>query len=286
MSKEKINFIVSAFDYTDQYGGIIVLHKLADELAGLGEKAYIVANKKRANNRAELISESEARQLAERTDSYVIYPEVISGNPLGFKNVVRFVLYKPGANGGDTVYDSKELVYGHTKYCVQGTPYEDAPLLGCIDPKLETFFDLKLPRSGVCTLIKKGRHKNIVNPSNVIDSYLGNPNIDQILQKIFNKFEHFLSYDSASYHIIQAALCGCTPIVIPDEGLTKSEWVNKQPIMKYGVAYGENDIQWAIDTRHLVKDHVLEFYKESLKTVENLRNDCYKHYANVYLSGK
>lgn len=283
MTNNSLIFFVWSPDYTDQYGGVIVLHKLAEELANLGEKTFIISNRTSPNSKAEKISASGTFHFANMANSYVIYPEVVSGNPLNFKNVIRFVLYKPGVNGGDKIYDKSEIVYSHTKYCVAGTPYENTPSLHCIDPKLDKFFDLGKARSDTCTLIKKGRNKNIYRAPNVIDSYLGAHNMDSMLQNIFNKFEYFLSYDSASYHSIQAALCGCISIVVPEEGLSKEEWIARQPIMKYGIAYGENDIQWAIDTKHMVRDHVLNYHQETLKTVSALRDNCYQDYKIKYI---
>ena len=186
MIKNSLNFFVWSPDYTDQYGGIIVLHKLAEELARLGEKSFIISNKTSPNSKAELISDINAKQYAQLANSYIVYPEVVSGNPLGFRNVIRFVLYKPGVNGGDKIYNQSELVYHHTKHCVFGTPYENTPALHCIEPKLDKFFDLGKARSDTCTLIKKGRNKNIYKAPNVIDSYLGVHNVDSILQNIFN----------------------------------------------------------------------------------------------------
>ena len=51
--------------------------------------------------------------------------------------------------------------------------------------------------------------------------------------------------------------CGCTSIVIPDEGVSKEDW---KPNVKdtYGIAYGLNDVEYAIET----KDKFLEYQKE------------------------
>jgi hypothetical protein len=46
----------------------------------------------------------------------VVYPEVVSGNPLGAKHVVRYVLNHPGLLGGDTSYNPDELVIYYADY--------------------------------------------------------------------------------------------------------------------------------------------------------------------------
>ena len=43
----------------------------------------------------------------------------------------------------------------------------------------------------------------------------------------------------------------------------------RNPIAEYGVAYGWNDIHWANDTIHLVRDHVKILDALDNKTVDN-----------------
>src|SRR5262249_36529611 len=44
-------------------------------------------------------------------DAVVIYPEVISGNPLRATRVVRWALNYPGKLAGDTYYDQNEMAF-------------------------------------------------------------------------------------------------------------------------------------------------------------------------------
>jgi hypothetical protein len=87
----------------------------------------------------------------------------------------------------------------------------------------------------------------------------------------------FVSYDTMTYHSIQAALCGCISIVIPDANISKEEWVQKAPINKYGIAYGLNDIAWAKQTMHLVRDHLESLEQECDQLIKNYIQDCYAH---------
>jgi hypothetical protein len=72
-------------------------------------------------------------------------------------------------------------------------------------------------------------------------------------------------------------LCGCIPIVIPDDGVTKEEFIKKSPVNKYGVAYGFDDMEHAISTIHLVKPYLEQTEKEGVDSVIKFVNDCYKH---------
>jgi len=40
---------------------------------------------------------------------------------------------------------------------------------------------------------------------------------------------------------LSAAMCGCTPVVIPDPGLTREQWTPEGGD-RYGVAYGVDDV--------------------------------------------
>ncbi len=44
-------------------------------------------------------------------DSIVLYPEVVSGNPLKAAKVVRWTLNSPGLLGGDAHYADDEMVF-------------------------------------------------------------------------------------------------------------------------------------------------------------------------------
>ena len=56
-------------------------------------------------------------------------------------------------------------------------------------------------------------------------------------------------------------MCGCISIVIPEEGLDKDIWRSKNPALRYGVAYGEEDISYALETQSKVRPY--------LKSLEN-----------------
>jgi hypothetical protein len=90
---------------------------------------------------------------------------------------------------------------------------------------------------------------------------------ETIIKNLMNKSENFICFDSCSFIAAQAALCGCVSVVIPDGGVSKEKWINDRKFLKYGVAYGYEDIQHAIDTRHLVKPHLKQLEENALDTV-------------------
>jgi O-antigen biosynthesis protein len=106
--------VIHAPDYTHLSSGVRCLHLLCDRLNDLGVSAAVTARviDPRLNTpriRAKTISADPA--LLDR--SIVIYPEVVAGNPLGARHVVRYLLNKPGFFTGTGV-DS----YGDGDYCL------------------------------------------------------------------------------------------------------------------------------------------------------------------------
>lgn len=122
--------LVIAPPYQDQSAGIRVLHTLCNELNLCGVDAYLVFYKFKSTPGADFFITEDAKfysdkfpaikKLPESTspeqlkalvqDAYVIYPEVIQGNPLQARHVVRYVLNTEVANGYAMLHDPKDLI--------------------------------------------------------------------------------------------------------------------------------------------------------------------------------
>jgi len=79
---------------------------------------------------------------------------------------------------------------------------------------------------------------------------------DQELISIFNSCQQFYSYDYETYLSQLAALCGCESIIVPYKDIKKEDIIEKLPALKYGVAYGLEDLEYANSTRHLLREHL------------------------------
>lgn len=89
-----------------------MLYQLRAELARKGCCAYIYKYG-RGHGVACL---EDVKYLSDITDELrmngvVVYPETVWGNPLRFRNVVRWVLNKPGLLAGDAAFHAGELVF-------------------------------------------------------------------------------------------------------------------------------------------------------------------------------
>ena len=271
-----INYLIWAPDYSDNSGGIIALHVLADTIAKLGENCLIWTGRTFESSSAKVINSDVHLNGLNLENTMVIYPEIIIGNPFNAKYVTRWLLNSPGVCGGDGIYDDNDLVYKFWDYFKAPDESKVKGNLRTFKAKLDTFVNRNEPREGQCFIVKKGRNKVLDKHEESalnIDKYVS----DEYLIDVFNKKEYFVSYDSICFHLQQAALCGCIPIVIPDEGVSKEEFVEKSPINRHGVAYGFEDIQWAKDTMGLLRQDLANMELETLDLVKKYIDDCYEH---------
>lgn len=262
-----IKFAIWAPHWEPNSGGLIALFKLAHNLTALGEKTYLISPNK--NN--EWLGELAGPEIID-DNTFVIYPEIICGNPFNAKNVVRWILNTPGAVGGDGIYADTDMVYKYANYF--GAPDESKVIgeLRAFDLQLNFWMNFNRPRNGEAYLVRKGHYKSQDKHqpgSQRIDGY-DNYN----MREVFNNKEIFISYDSECFTSVLAALCGCTSVVIPKDGISGADWKNKFPYFKFGVAYGLGDIQWAVDTKHLVKEHLASLEVESLELTKQFIRDC------------
>ena len=117
-------------------------------------------------------------------------------------------------------------------------------------------------------------------------NYIEKSIFDFEVRNIFRSSKYYISYDHCSYMTVLAALCGCIPIVIPCEKYSKEEWKNIFPLQRYRIAYGFEDIEYAKQTLHLVKDNILEIQKSSFKSILDFNDYWYKKLFNIELKPK
>lgn len=275
-----MKFIIKAFNYNQSSGGVIVLHKLAHVLSDIGHDVFLICDITYPESNVKCISESDSDILLKNDENIiVIYPEIIKGNPLHAKNIVRWCLYKPGVNGGDSVFTKEEHVFAYRKEFTQDTIYKDNPILFVFIPKNDKFFDKGLERNGTCFLYRKGIkiHKNHMEGYYIDMDTIKNKNrLDEFLLETFNKYKRFISYDAYTYYSIIASMCGCISLVIPDPSLSEENFY--EGFTKYGIGYGLDQEEYAIHTSHLVKPHIESLYQESLLTVKDFIKYCEKHF--------
>jgi hypothetical protein len=221
-------------------------------------------------------------------NTLVIYGETVEDNPLGAKYIVRWILGPIGLVSNRNIFhtwNKYDLIYFFNNELKMNNKSKDIiKLLTSIhvNPNLQ---DMKLIRNGngYCHTFRKSRfHKNIrcIHPNN---SYMISGESQEQLIQIFNHFEIFISYDPLTFLNIMAALCGCISVVYKIDGLSKEEWIENTCISRYlklknetlyGVAYGYEEIEYAKQTIHLVKQQWMDFQSFMIEqTVVPFLND-------------
>lgn len=281
MSQEKLpgkKIVICTPEFDVKVGGSVALHVLAKELIANQCKVmlFLINGDKKQNDFCNKYATPE--DIDDST--VVVYPEIIEGNPLNAKHVVRWMLCGLGVHSKRDIYKTwgnEDLVFHYSAFN-GGYSLHDVEILHAIwlDPTMK---DNHLPRSGSCYLFKKASsfHKKItmIHPKDAI--LIDSCSLEEVID-IFNRTEYFYCYDPYSFYTTIAALCGCIPIVYPIEGLSKEDWVKTKSTSLVcpraqknlsGIAYGIEDIQYAKETLCDVrrdKADLIEFGKKTVRS--------------------
>lgn len=185
-----------------------------------------------------------------RSDTIVVYPEIRLGNPMLAKNIVRWLLYKPGVQHPYAFTDNEMFFTAGAM--------SDIPELTGGAPELVMWQrnpiyrnEMRPDRQGACFLVRKGQAKSRIPETQ--DAICIDGKSHEEIAKIFNRSTVFYSYDEASFYSQYAAICGCDSVVVPGLYGSREEWTQAHPIARFGVAYGLDDIAHARESRHLVE---------------------------------
>ena len=85
----------------------------------------------------------------------------------------------------------------------------------------------------------------------------------------FKTKDFFLSFDPFTFMSIIASLCGCISVIKKIHGLNFEEWRDGDPFNKYGIAYGQEGIEHALKTHHLLLPHITEMYSQNNNNILN-----------------
>lgn len=108
-------YYICALDYIQQSAGIRALHYLCHSLNESGLEAYVTCEVTMPHLRTPVLTAAVLeRHHASGRKPIVVYPEIISGDPLCAGGaVVRWLLNQPGHIGGDTSYPADNLIFAY-----------------------------------------------------------------------------------------------------------------------------------------------------------------------------
>lgn len=211
-------YYVVAPDYRHTSAGIRVMHLLCHALNEIGAEAYITGCQVlNPRLRTPTLDTGVINFHAHAgRDPIAIYPEVVTGNPLNARTVVRYILNRPGHIGGDTSYDPKELLYAYDPYFIPTGMKARILTVPCTDDDIMHNRDNPddKARQGACFYALKYRHFGHALPSGFHNGHidLSQPvRSPEQIATILRKAERLYCYEPSAI-TIDAILCGC-PVV-------------------------------------------------------------------------
>lgn len=222
--------------FNTRFAGVVVLHRLYETLLELGFDAYIVffAVPNRPNQY--LVSTSDryfrpgcpgplkVRRLTQEIfhavidHGVVIYPEIIEGNPLGAKRVVRYLLNMEGALTGKSMSAGRnDLIVTYSKAFSQDQRTREffIPIGGKSWYATKILRDVNERSLNFFYIGKGNKYQSKFNPpKDFIEVSRTWPKSQEQFHALLFETRFFLSYDLVSGCNTEAVLAGAYPIIL------------------------------------------------------------------------
>ena len=277
-------------------GGLIVLHKLAYELASRGHNIYIFTepyyphsnittiSSKRKNpnwlsNNAEHYEFSLPDLPLDKTIS--VYAEIQEGNPYKTKHNTRWILYNAQYQIENT-WEKDDIYF---KYMDSFTTQRlSKGLLKVTDYNFNLLYNENKKRKGFCYIL----HKNTPQNAEEFLKFFNAVNLTgwqnkgyDYLRKELNKYEYLLLFDHKTFNSTAALLCGTKVInLFPNPPIPPKQYREENPSSKFGLAQGLLDITYANETIHLARPHIESQAKNDDETIEKFISYWQKKLSN------
>lgn len=211
-------------------------------------------------------------------DTIVVYPDIVYGNVLNAKKVVRYLLYFNAFKGDESAYDVDDLFF-----CYRDI-FNDSELNPDVNTMCLQHFDFDLyrdydqnPRNGCCYILRKGKNRSDVPEKldgPVIDDWSESEKV-----RAFNTYKYCYIYDTQTFYTAIASVCGCIPIVVLEPGKKKDDYLatGENPV---GVAFGDTpeNIEYAVRTRHELIQNLKMFEQWNDTAVDHFIDVCGKYF--------
>ena len=241
-------FIVCAPPYLNGSAGVIVLHELCDALVKLGYEAYILLmqysngswnfnysdddkffNKKLKRNR--LDSDQIESAINSLLDNGIrIYPEVVQGNPLSAKNVVRYFLYHEGKiTGKSSNQGESDFIVAYSSVFVKNYHMElFKPVVD--DAMHDAGAAASKDRSLYLTYFGKGvNYANCFLIDNSVELAKDWPQTKEQLATLLRSTRYLFCWDNHSSIAVDAIHCGAIPVLIQKNQFIDENELDRSP---------------------------------------------------------
>ena len=235
-----MKFIIAARVFNPKSQGCILLHKIAHTLNKIGHQAAVIFFNGHGSDTQWFISNDQNHFCNEysyhlisddqsfhkfKNNAIIIYPEIITGNPLGGKNIVRYMLNREGfIKKGVSINPSKrDFILTHS------LNYHDKPDYHLFNYDGDISFNsdstkVFYERDFDITYIGKGSKYGqcfIVPGSKEITREW--PPSKKELANILRSTRYFYTWDSLTATGVDAILCGAFPIYMTYTPITREE---------------------------------------------------------------
>lgn len=275
--------IIAAPPYSPSNGGGTVLHKLCHILNELGYNSSLIPTEKLAGGLYQLPLNPEYNTKVTTEinldKDIIIYPEIQEGNPWGVQKVVRWILnsyHIPTDQNYMASWGDKDYWIYYSDMWYDG--FREKNMLCVRETKLNLFKDHGLKRDiEACFSYRKKHYLKDslvkIHPENSIE--IPKDFSDEYLIQIFNTSKRFYCYDTESYLSELATLCGCESIIVPHE----TAQFDSTP--RYGVAYGVENLQFALDTRKKLIETLTKQEDDNYLDVESTFNKIFNYFSTI-----
>lgn len=283
--------------WNETSGGTVALHALCHRLNGLGVPAALWPDSRPLLRRGGILRWLRyapswlvrgrsrfgrgpfANPIAKPRDvrrAIIVYPEIVAGNPLGARSVVRWLLHRPGYHGRQIDHSADDLFFFYQP------AFNDPAISGAGDDRWLRVMYIHPAyrrtnfgsREGAAFIVRKGADRVLDrHPADAI-------RIDDLSHEekaaVFNQVETFHSYDPYTMYSLFASLCGALSIYLPEDGVPVERWSpgGRPP----GIAYGPDDLAFAEATRDVQVEKIardLEDEDEMIRRFVQISEDYF-----------
>lgn len=223
-------YLIVAPTYTPLSAGIKALYLLRNFLVASGEDASI--------------SPMGVLQPKVSDDVIVVYPEIIEGNPLQAKHVVRWLLYYAGRYRGNFRFPDTDMVWGYTTRIAIHYGTFNVMFLPTVDENI--FIPAPgVERFGSCFYAHKFQNFYHGKVSLTDSEEIKNPGQSQEeIVRILQSRQIMYAYEDTAL-IIESVLCGCPVVCIPNKFWPECCGLGD---FRSGIAWGFEELDKAKET--------------------------------------
>jgi hypothetical protein len=255
-------FTVFAPEYNDKSAGAWMLHFLCDQLNRLGYECSLVIY-----TPGKAINPNFITPQSFEPENIVIYPEIITNNPLNAKKVVRYLLNTEG------LLRNKMIDWGATDFPISYSKVykDDCDVLFYPICNLELFKSDGRERTEDCFYIGKGIHFAECEKLPCFEVTREYPDTKEGLAEVFKSKRFLFSYDNNSSTLLDAALCGCIPVCLfPQHNVAElgKFWANDY-----------NEVADAKEYLPKLRDVVKEYQNSFQTRLDTLAKNILQHFG-------